>query len=67
MLTKDLLFIDPEVLDATCIICNLSQDETPVKNFISIFGRSVQVVWPDQKLGDVSAFVIGKVLSAHSY
>ncbi|KAG5192642.1 putative magnesium and cobalt efflux protein corC [Tribonema minus] len=38
--TKDLIFIDPE-------------DETPVKNFVQIFGRGVQVVWPDQRLGEV--------------
>ena len=25
-----------------------------MRNFISIFGRSVQVVWPDQTLGDVN-------------
>ncbi|CAM9847931.1 unnamed protein product [Chrysoparadoxa australica] len=40
LLAKDLIFIDPE-------------DETPVKNFVEIFGRGLQVVWPDQTLGEV--------------
>eukprot|EP00953_Heterococcus_sp_UTEX-ZZ885_P001208 1156-Heterococcus_DN1.PRE.1 len=40
ILTKDLIFIDPE-------------DETPVKNFVHIFGRQVQYVWPTQSLGEV--------------
>jgi hypothetical protein len=31
LMTKDLIFIDPE-------------DETPVKNFVQIFGRSLQVM-----------------------
>jgi len=40
LFTKDLIFIDPE-------------DETPIRNFIQIFGRGLHVVWPDQTLGDV--------------
>jgi hypothetical protein len=40
ILTKDLIFIDPE-------------DETPVKNFVHIFGRQLQYVWPTQSLGEV--------------
>jgi metal transporter CNNM len=41
MLAKDLIFIDPE-------------DETPVRNFISLFGRPYITVWSDDKLGHVS-------------
>lgn len=40
LFVKDLIFVDPE-------------DETPVRNFVQIFGRGVHVVWPDDKLGDV--------------
>ena len=40
LFTKDLIFIDPE-------------DETPIRNFVQIFGRGLHVVWPDQNLGDV--------------
>jgi CBS domain containing-hemolysin-like protein len=40
ILTKDLIFIDPE-------------DETPLKNFVHIFGRQLQYVWPTQSLGEV--------------
>ncbi|CAN0403524.1 unnamed protein product, partial [Ectocarpus sp. 13 AM-2016] len=40
LFTKDLIFIDPD-------------DETPLKNFVQIFGRAVTVVWPDFTLGDV--------------
>ena len=40
LFVKDLIFIDPE-------------DDTPVRNFVQIFGRGVHVVWPDDKLGDV--------------
>ena len=39
LLVKDLIFVDPE-------------DETPIRNFIQIFGRSFLLCWPDQKLGD---------------
>lgn len=39
LLVKDLIFVDPE-------------DETTVRNFIQIFGRSFLLVWPDEKLGD---------------
>lgn len=42
LFVKDLIFIDPE-------------DETPVRNFVQIFGRGVHVVWPDDKLGTVLA------------
>jgi metal transporter CNNM len=40
LFVKDLIFIDPE-------------DETPILKFIQVFGRSVHVVWPVDKLGDV--------------
>lgn len=40
LFTKDLIFVDPE-------------DETPIRNFISIFGRGAHLVWPDDSLGDV--------------
>ena len=36
----DLIFIDPS-------------DETPIRNFVQIFGRNLHVVWPVDKLGDV--------------
>lgn len=39
ILAKDLLFIDPD-------------DETPVRNFVNLFGRKPMVVWHDQKLGE---------------
>ncbi len=39
ILAKDLIFVDPE-------------DETPIRNFISLFGRKPMVVWHDQKLGE---------------
>ncbi|CAM9153949.1 unnamed protein product [Phaeothamnion confervicola] len=42
ILVKDLIFIDAE-------------DETPVKSFVEIFGRGLQVVWHDQSLGEVLA------------
>ncbi|CAN0228749.1 unnamed protein product [Laminaria digitata] len=48
LFTKDLIFIDPD-------------DETPLKNFVQIFGRAVTVVWPDYTLGDVlNVFKKGK-------
>ena len=40
LLVKDLIFVDPD-------------DETPVRNFIQIFGRNFHLIWPDDKLGDV--------------
>ena len=40
LFVKDLVFVDPE-------------DDTPVRNFVQIFGRGVHVVWPDDKLGDI--------------
>ncbi|KAI2509530.1 DUF21-containing protein [Fragilaria crotonensis] len=40
LFVKDLIFVDPE-------------DDTPVRNFVQIFGRGVHVVWPDDKLGDI--------------
>eukprot|EP00605_Chrysophyceae_sp_TOSAG23-4_P001079 GSChrysophyteH1.ASY1.ANO1.1184.1 assembled CDS len=40
LLVKDLIFVDPD-------------DETPVRNFIQIFGRNFHLLWPDDKLGDV--------------
>jgi metal transporter CNNM len=39
ILAKDLIFVDAE-------------DETPVRNFIELFGRKPSVVWHDDKLGD---------------
>ncbi len=40
ILSKDLLFVD-------------ARNETPIKNFVSLFGRKPPVVWPDHKLGEV--------------
>ena len=40
ILVKDLIFIDPD-------------DETPITNFLHVFGRNVQTVWPDQRLHEV--------------
>lgn len=40
ILAKDLLFIDPE-------------DELPMRNFMSVFSRKIERVWPDQKLHEV--------------
>jgi len=40
LFVKDLIFIDPS-------------DETPIRNFVQIFGRDLHVVWPVDKLGDV--------------
>ncbi len=40
LLSKDLIFIDPEAA-------------IPIKIFLDVFGRTVQMVWPDQKLGEV--------------
>eukprot|EP00604_Paraphysomonas_vestita_P004004 CAMPEP_0174824384 /NCGR_PEP_ID=MMETSP1107-20130205/33806_1 /TAXON_ID=36770 /ORGANISM="Paraphysomonas vestita, Strain GFlagA" /LENGTH=208 /DNA_ID=CAMNT_0016051475 /DNA_START=461 /DNA_END=1088 /DNA_ORIENTATION=+ len=40
ILTKDLIFVDPG-------------DATPVRIFVSLFGRAPIVVWHDQKLGEV--------------
>ncbi|CAM9806339.1 unnamed protein product [Ascophyllum nodosum] len=40
LFTKDLIFIDPD-------------DETPLRNFVQIFGRDFTMVWPDYTLGDV--------------
>ena len=40
LFVKDLIFVDPE-------------DDTPVRNFVQIFGRGVHVVWPDDKLGEI--------------
>lgn len=31
----------------------MSQDETPLRNFLSLFGRPLTSVWPDQNLGEV--------------
>ncbi|KAJ1437700.1 hypothetical protein B484DRAFT_324434 [Ochromonadaceae sp. CCMP2298] len=42
ILAKDLIFVDPE-------------DETPVQNFMLLFGRKPAVVWHDQKLGETLA------------
>lgn len=39
LLVKDLLFVDPE-------------DDIPIKNFMTLFGRPLQSIWPDQKLKD---------------
>lgn len=40
ILAKDLIFIDPD-------------DEVPMRNFLHLFSRPIQTVWPDEKLGDV--------------
>ncbi|CAM9946697.1 unnamed protein product, partial [Discosporangium mesarthrocarpum] len=40
LFTKDLIFIH-------------SEEETPLINFVHIFGRPVQYVWPDYRLGEV--------------
>ncbi len=40
ILSKDLICIDPE----DCI---------PIQIFLNVFGRSLVMVWPDQKLGEV--------------
>ena len=40
LFVKDLIFIDPA-------------DESPIRNFVQIFGRNVHYTWPDEKLGDV--------------
>lgn len=40
ILAKDLIFVDPE-------------DDTPLSNFISLFGRKPIFVWHDQTLGEV--------------
>jgi metal transporter CNNM len=40
LLTKDLLFLDPE-------------DEIPVSSFIRLFGRRPVVAWHDERLGEI--------------
>eukprot|EP01038_Epipyxis_sp_PR26KG_P011069 gene11069-14858_t len=40
ILSKDLIFIDPE-------------DELPMKKFFDLFGRPTTYFWPDSKLGEV--------------
>jgi len=44
LFVKDLIFIDPD-------------DETPVRNFVEIFGRGSHTVWPEDKLGDVLSYL----------
>lgn len=44
LFVKDLIFINPV-------------DETPVRSFVEIFGRGAHVVWADDKLGEVLAFL----------
>eukprot|EP00557_Chaetoceros_sp_GSL56_P004650 CAMPEP_0176505936 /NCGR_PEP_ID=MMETSP0200_2-20121128/16770_1 /TAXON_ID=947934 /ORGANISM="Chaetoceros sp., Strain GSL56" /LENGTH=697 /DNA_ID=CAMNT_0017905543 /DNA_START=251 /DNA_END=2344 /DNA_ORIENTATION=- len=44
LFVKDLIFVNPV-------------DETPVRNFVEIFGRGAHVVWMDDKLGEVLAFL----------
>jgi len=44
LFVKDLIFINPI-------------DETPVRNFVEIFGRGAHVVWLDDKLGEVLNFL----------
>ena len=44
LLAKDLLFVDPE-------------DEISVRSFIGLFGRSLHLVWPDDRLGEVNTAV----------
>ncbi len=49
LLVKDLIFVDPD-------------DDTPVRNFIQIFGRNFHLLWPDDTLGDVlRLFKTGKL------
>ena len=59
-----MIFIDPDVSYSfpasyssyyNVLFLELRKDETPLRNFLSLFGRPVQSVWPDQKLGDVLA------------
>jgi metal transporter CNNM len=38
ILSKDLMLVDPK-------------DETPVRNFMTLFGRVPIIIWPDNKLG----------------
>ncbi len=65
ILAKDLIFVDAEVClhtphslilsDSVVLMTHfycLSQDETPVRNFIELFGRKPAVVWHDDKLGE---------------
>ena len=40
LFVKDLIFVDPD-------------DETPIKDFVKVFGRGAHVVWPDDSLGEV--------------
>jgi len=40
LFVKDLIFVDPE-------------DATRIADFVEIFGRKLNIVWPDTKLGDV--------------
>ncbi len=48
LLTKDLIFVDAD-------------DETPIANFVRLFGRQPIVVWHDQKLGEtLSLFKKGR-------
>ena len=42
ILVKDLIFVDPE-------------DETPIKNFVQLFGRQPTYVWLDDSLGNTLA------------
>lgn len=62
ILAKDLIFVDAEVRRESsryyavlnpllCYGCAL-QDETPVRNFINLFGRKPAVAWHDDKLGE---------------
>jgi metal transporter CNNM len=44
LFVKDLIFINPV-------------DATPVRSFVDIFGRGAHVVWADDKLGEVLAFL----------
>lgn len=39
-MVKDLIFVDPE-------------DETRIRDFIEIMGRSFHICWPDDKLGEI--------------
>lgn len=40
LFVKDLIFVDPE-------------DETRIRDFVDIMGRSFHVCWPDDKLGEI--------------
>jgi hypothetical protein len=46
-------------------LSNVVQDEIPIRNFVTLFGRRPPVVWPDQKLGEV--FQLNTALYEHPF